>query len=157
MGRGGGSVFLLALMLFLALQHPASADKKSYLIIFRDFPVSPSALLSRFTGVSILYELPPIHGIAVNIDESFLTSLQRKSVDAIRCFGITLIHISLMKPELTGVLAVIQDKQVKLHTTHSWDFLGLRRNGKATNAWSSANFGEDTIIGNIDTGNMSHQ
>lgn len=43
----------------------------------------------------------------------------------------------------------------KLHTTRSWNFLGLERDGKihSGSLWKKARFGEDTIIGNLDTGN----
>ncbi|GAU44638.1 hypothetical protein TSUD_180650 [Trifolium subterraneum] len=39
----------------------------------------------------------------------------------------------------------------QLHTTRSWEFLGLQRNGKNT-AWQKGNFGENTIIANVDSG-----
>ncbi|OEL29669.1 Subtilisin-like protease SBT5.3 [Dichanthelium oligosanthes] len=144
-GRGpAGRVFLLALALSLALQTPASADKKATtlppfrlldrhpcVIFFQNFPASPSALLATITtDFSILYNFSVIHGLAVQIDDSFLTSLQ----------------------ELPGVVKVIPGTLRQLHTTHSWDFLGLAENGQQTTAWSSAKLGADTIIGNIDTG-----
>ncbi|MQM14505.1 hypothetical protein Taro_047436 [Colocasia esculenta] len=52
------------------------------------------------------------------------------------------------------VMAVFPNKGRKLHTTHSWDFLGLERDGSvpANSIWTKARFGEDTIIGNLDTG-----
>ena len=54
--------------------------------------------------------------------------------------------------ELPGVVRVIPGTLLRLRTTHSWDFLGLAEDGRETPAWSSAKLGEDTIIGNIDTG-----
>uniref|UniRef100_A0A0D3ESY9 Subtilisin-like protease n=1 Tax=Oryza barthii TaxID=65489 RepID=A0A0D3ESY9_9ORYZ len=58
-----------------------------------------------------------------------------------------------MKRELPGVLAVIPDVLHKVHTTRSWDFLELERNGAATGAWKdAAKYGVDAIIGNVDTG-----
>ncbi|KAI6690756.1 hypothetical protein NL676_027584 [Syzygium grande] len=53
-----------------------------------------------------------------------------------------------------NVISVFLSKGRKLHTTRSWDFLGLGRNGvilKSSILWK-ARFGEDTIIGNLDTG-----
>jgi len=44
-------------------------------------------------------------------------------------------------------------KKHKLHTTRSWEFLGLHRNGK-NSAWQKGSFGENTIIANIDTGQL---
>ena len=43
----------------------------------------------------------------------------------------------------------------QLHTTRSWEFLGLERNEIIPNKesiWEKARYGEDTIIGNLDTG-----
>ncbi|XP_062204104.1 subtilisin-like protease SBT5.3 [Phragmites australis] len=135
MGSRGGRVFLLALVLALALQTQlASAAKQPYLIIWKDssqLTPSPSAVFSPLTNdYQILYVLDPIHGIVVHIDDVFVPLLR----------------------QLPGVLTVIPDTLIKLHTTHSWDFLGLGSDGQPTPAWYSAGFGKDTIIGNIDTG-----
>ncbi|KAG6538216.1 hypothetical protein ZIOFF_003328 [Zingiber officinale] len=53
-----------------------------------------------------------------------------------------------------GVVSVFPNRNYKLHTTHSWEFLGLERNGEILDEslWMQARFGEDTIIGNLDTG-----
>ncbi|RCV26939.1 hypothetical protein SETIT_5G285700v2 [Setaria italica] len=132
-GAGSGGVLLLALVVLLALQTPASADKKLYVIFFQNFPNNPSALLGTITtDFSILYDYSPIRGLALQIDEGVLTLLEK----------------------LPGVLKVIPGRLLQFRTTHSWDFLGLAENGQGTpaSAWSSAKFGADTIIGNIDTG-----
>ncbi|XP_057435892.1 subtilisin-like protease Glyma18g48580 [Lotus japonicus] len=54
-----------------------------------------------------------------------------------------------------NVVSVFVSKEYKLHTTRSWEFLGLggnaNGNGKTT-AWQKGRFGENTIIGSIDTG-----
>ncbi|XXG77542.1 hypothetical protein AAC387_Pa08g1679 [Persea americana] len=50
-----------------------------------------------------------------------------------------------------GVIRVIPNRIHKLHTTRSWDFLGLRsHDGK--NFLSESKMGEDIIVGVIDTG-----
>ncbi|XP_027350604.1 subtilisin-like protease Glyma18g48580 [Abrus precatorius] len=49
------------------------------------------------------------------------------------------------------VVSVFLSKEHKLHTTRSWEFLGLRRNAGNT-AWQKGRYGENTIIGTIDTG-----
>ncbi|KAE8708326.1 Subtilisin-like protein protease [Hibiscus syriacus] len=53
-----------------------------------------------------------------------------------------------------NVVSVFPNKGRKLHTTRSWDFLTLERNGiiPSDSLWKRARFGEDTIIGNLDTG-----
>jgi len=55
--------------------------------------------------------------------------------------------------ENPNVVSVFLSKEHKLHTTRSWEFLGLQRNG-VNSAWQRGRFGENTIIGNIDTGNF---
>ena len=56
--------------------------------------------------------------------------------------------------ETQGVLAVFPNKARKLQTTRSWQFLGLESDGvvPADSLWTQARYGEDTIIGNFDTG-----
>ncbi|KAA8519247.1 hypothetical protein F0562_013503 [Nyssa sinensis] len=52
------------------------------------------------------------------------------------------------------VVSVFLNQGRKLHTTHSWNFLLLEKNGvvHSDSLWKKARFGEDTIIGNLDTG-----
>ncbi|KAH9793854.1 subtilisin-like protease SBT5.3 [Citrus sinensis] len=52
------------------------------------------------------------------------------------------------------VVSVFLSKEKKLHTTHSWEFLGLEQNGRIppNSIWEKARYGEDIIIGNLDTG-----
>ncbi|KAL6986597.1 Subtilisin-like protease SBT5.3 [Sarracenia purpurea var. burkii] len=52
------------------------------------------------------------------------------------------------------VVSVFLNKGRKLHTTRSWDFLELESDGVINpgSIWTKARFGEDTIIGNLDTG-----
>lgn len=56
--------------------------------------------------------------------------------------------------ENPNVVSVFLSKEHKLHTTRSWEFLGLEKNGRipANSAWRKARFGENIIIANIDTG-----
>ncbi|XVF03571.1 hypothetical protein REPUB_Repub05bG0004900 [Reevesia pubescens] len=53
-----------------------------------------------------------------------------------------------------NVVSVFLNKGRKLHTTRSWDFLRLEKEGMIPSAslWKKSRFGEDTIIGNLDTG-----
>ncbi|KAE8690137.1 hypothetical protein F3Y22_tig00110925pilonHSYRG00008 [Hibiscus syriacus] len=52
------------------------------------------------------------------------------------------------------VISVFLNKGRKLHTTRSWEFLGLEQSGfvASNSIWNKARYGEDTIIGNLDTG-----
>uniref|UniRef100_J3L395 Subtilisin-like protease n=1 Tax=Oryza brachyantha TaxID=4533 RepID=J3L395_ORYBR len=105
---------------------------QTYVIVFKDVPASPSGLLATVvTSFQLLYVLSPINVIVVQIDEIFTGPIK----------------------QLPGVLAVIPDVLHKLHTTRSWEFLGLEQNGTATAAWEDdAKYGQGAIIGNVDTG-----
>ncbi|KAL3584225.1 hypothetical protein D5086_015286 [Populus alba] len=52
------------------------------------------------------------------------------------------------------VVSVSRNQISQLHTTNSWGFLGLERNGEipADSMWLKARFGEDVIIGTLDSG-----
>ena len=62
----------------------------------------------------------------------------------------------VLNAERPGVVSIFLNQKHKLQTTRSWEFLGLERNGEipADSIWVKARFGEDIIIGNIDTGNL---
>ncbi|RCV22428.1 hypothetical protein SETIT_4G219900v2 [Setaria italica] len=53
-----------------------------------------------------------------------------------------------------GVVSVFPNRGRKLQTTRSWQFMGLERGGDVPpwSAWETARYGEDTIIGNLDSG-----
>lgn len=60
--------------------------------------------------------------------------------------------------EYPGVVSVFPNRGRRLHTTRSWQFLGLERGGEVPSwsAWEVARYGEDTIIGNLDSGTSVH-
>ncbi|XP_039118235.1 subtilisin-like protease SBT3 [Dioscorea cayenensis subsp. rotundata] len=51
--------------------------------------------------------------------------------------------------KMPGVLDVHKDRHAKVDTTHTYEFLNLN---VATGLWPASNYGEDVIIGVIDTG-----
>ncbi|XP_058083580.1 subtilisin-like protease SBT5.3 [Magnolia sinica] len=52
------------------------------------------------------------------------------------------------------VVSIFLNEMVEVHTTRSWEFLELEMNGEIPDGslWRKARFGEDIIIGNLDTG-----
>lgn len=53
------------------------------------------------------------------------------------------------------MVSVFLNKGRKLHTTRSWDFimeLDHVGSNPSSSIWKKARYGEDTIIGNLDTG-----
>ncbi|XP_064975004.1 subtilisin-like protease SBT5.3 [Musa acuminata AAA Group] len=61
--------------------------------------------------------------------------------------------------EHPDVISVFENTMKSLHTTRSWDVMGgfLNRQGKAhpESIWAKANYGDDVIIANFDTGSSS--
>ncbi|KAK3133626.1 hypothetical protein QOZ80_6AG0538980 [Eleusine coracana subsp. coracana] len=53
-----------------------------------------------------------------------------------------------------SVVSVFPNRGHRLHTTRSWEFMGMEKNGrvKAGSIWAKAKFGQGVIIGNLDTG-----
>uniref|UniRef100_A0ACD5WTS5 Uncharacterized protein n=1 Tax=Avena sativa TaxID=4498 RepID=A0ACD5WTS5_AVESA len=56
--------------------------------------------------------------------------------------------------ERPDVVSVFPNRGLTMHTTRSWEFLGLERDGEVPqwSAWEVARYGEDVIIGNLDSG-----
>ncbi|KAK1582903.1 hypothetical protein Q3G72_019408 [Acer saccharum] len=52
------------------------------------------------------------------------------------------------------IVSIFENKLLQLHTTRSWEFLGLEKGGSVPleSLWKKGNFGEDIIIANLDTG-----
>ncbi|KAF8390410.1 hypothetical protein HHK36_024936 [Tetracentron sinense] len=52
------------------------------------------------------------------------------------------------------VISIFLNKEYQTHTTHLWQFLGMENNGgvPSDSIWQKTRFGDDIIIGNIDTG-----
>ncbi|XP_018825817.1 subtilisin-like protease SBT5.4 [Juglans regia] len=144
---------LLSFVLFCLFQTPALAVKKSYIVYmgghstvlepsFADFKARTSShyeLLGSLLGSpqkaqdAIFYSYQRyINGFAANLEEGEAAEIAKDP----------------------NVVSVFLNQGRKLHTTRSWDFMGLERNGAipADSAWNIAKFGENTIIGNFDTG-----
>ncbi|CAM0951905.1 unnamed protein product [Alopecurus aequalis] len=56
-----------------------------------------------------------------------------------------------------SVISVFPNRGHKLHTTRSWEFLGMEKDGRvrANSIWAKSKFGQGVIIGNLDTGGRS--
>ena len=63
-----------------------------------------------------------------------------------------------MDAENPKVVSVFLSQSHKLHTTRSWGFLGQEKNGRvrADSAWVKGKFGQNVIIGSLDTGKITN-
>lgn len=53
---------------------------------------------------------------------------------------------------MEGVVSVFESKVLELHTTRSWDFMGLTLNRDAAVPSFPHIYGDDVIVGILDTG-----
>uniref|UniRef100_A0A6N2M5F4 Inhibitor I9 domain-containing protein n=1 Tax=Salix viminalis TaxID=40686 RepID=A0A6N2M5F4_SALVM len=84
---------------------------------------------STFTKTSkhIYTYTSSVHGFSASLTQSELEALKKSP----------------------GYISSTRDRQMKVHTTHTSQFLGL---SPSSGAWPTANYGEDIIIGLVDTG-----
>ncbi|CAA6672416.1 unnamed protein product [Spirodela intermedia] len=145
---------LLWLLVCALLQTPTSAIRKSYIVYMGGHLHSRKEVSSVQTDV-----LTASHHEFL---ETFVGS-KKKARDAI--FYSYTRHINGFAAHLEeeeaieiskspGVMAVFPNEKHKLHTTRSWEFLGLESEGTVPedSIWRKARLGEDTIIGSIDGG-----
>ena len=105
--------------------HVARLQKPSLFTSHRHWYAS---MLTSFPSSKLLYSYEKaMHGFSAS-----LTARQAESLKAV-----------------PGVLSVIQDEARQLHTTHTYSFLGL---SDASGVWPNSDYGDDIIIGVIDTG-----
>ncbi|OAY35046.1 subtilisin-like protease SBT5.3 [Manihot esculenta] len=147
------TLFFLSFIFLISLLRPTFASKKSYVVYLgahshaHDFTSVDQSLvtdshydlLGSFLGSrelaqdAIFYSYTRhINGFAATIEDEVAAELAKHP----------------------KVVSVFLNTGKKLHTTHSWSFLGLEQNGivPSNSIWKKARFGEDIIIGNLDTG-----
>ncbi|KAI9079122.1 hypothetical protein K1719_038961 [Acacia pycnantha] len=146
--------FLLQILLFSLLQAPSSfAEKKSYVVYLGSHSHDPDLSSSDFNVRNSHTEfLGSFLGSSQTAKESIFYSYTRH----INGFAATLEQdVAEEIARHPRVLSVFLNRGRKLHTTRSWDFLGLeQRNGviPSNSLWNKARFGEGVIIANLDTG-----
>ncbi|KAL3508936.1 hypothetical protein ACH5RR_028337 [Cinchona calisaya] len=147
------TIYLLSLLLSLLVLRPTFAVKKSYVVYLGAHSHGPEVSTIDFDRVTESH---------YSFLGSFLGS-EKKAQDAIlysytrNINGFAAILDDAEAAEISRhpeVVSVFLNKGRKLHTTRSWEFLGLEHDGKIhpSSIWSKARFGEDTIIANLDTG-----
>ncbi|KAG9448783.1 hypothetical protein H6P81_008748 [Aristolochia fimbriata] len=148
--------FLFARLLSLVLLFqttPVFASRKPYVVYLGEhshgFEASSvdygrvtdshRSFLGSHLGSTLKAEIALIYSYTKYID-GFAASLEEEEADAIR--------------QHPDVISVFASKTRRLHTTRTWGFMDLERDGRvpAESIWSNARFGEDAIIANLDTG-----
>ncbi|ESW27541.1 hypothetical protein PHAVU_003G210900 [Phaseolus vulgaris] len=143
---------LFLLLICILLQDHIQALKQSYIVYLGSHSLGPnpsSAVLESVTNSH--YDLLGSYvGSIEKAKEAIFYSYNRY----INGFAAVLDEDEAANvAKNPNVISVFLNKERKLHTTHSWNFLGLERKGvfPPHSLWSKTE-GEDVIIANIDTG-----
>ncbi|ERN19112.1 subtilisin-like protease SBT5.3 [Amborella trichopoda] len=148
----GNKASLCLLGLFFSLFHSGFAHKKPFVVYMGQHSHAPldqidharvteshHELLGTFIGSkekakdAIFYSYTlNVNGFAANLEEEEALEISKHP----------------------GVVSVFPDKLRELHTTRSWHFMGLERDGRVPkkSLWHQTNFGRDVIVANLDTG-----
>ncbi|KAK4846690.1 hypothetical protein QYF36_020894 [Acer negundo] len=148
------TLFLLSFLLFSLLHRPTFASKKSYVVYLGGHSHGPEELssvdLNQVTE-SHYHFLGPFLKSGCDPKDAIFYSYTRH----INGFAAKLEEEEAAEiAKHPKVISVFLNQGRKLHTTHSWEFLGLENHGRVSSnsIWKKARYGEDTIIGNLDTG-----
>ncbi|KAK3007957.1 hypothetical protein RJ639_013370 [Escallonia herrerae] len=147
------SFFIALCLLFSLLQTPAFAIQKSYVVYLGAHSHGAevtSADLHRVTDSHHEF-LGSFLGSKEKAKDTIFYSYKRH----INGFAAILEEEDAAEiAKHPDVVSIFLNQGRKLHTTHSWDFLMLEKNGviHSSSLWKKARFGEDTIIANLDTG-----
>ncbi|KAI4963273.1 hypothetical protein ZWY2020_015126 [Hordeum vulgare] len=137
------------------LQRPASAEKKSYVVYLgcHSHGREGAALASNQERAknSHYQFLGSVLGSEEEAQDAIFYSYTRY----INGFAATLEEEDAMQiSRHPSVVSVFPNRGHRLHTTRSWEFLGMEKDGRVrpNSVWARARYGEGVIIGNLDTG-----
>ncbi|XP_054789719.1 subtilisin-like protease Glyma18g48580 [Prosopis cineraria] len=138
---------------FLQLQRPAHAIKKSYVVYLgsHSHGSRPSSADMDIATSSHYDLLASVLGSHERAKEAMFYSYNKH----INGFAALLEEEEAAEIKKNPkVVSVFLSQSHKLHTTRSWGFLGQERNGRviADSAWVKGRFGQNVIIGSLDTG-----
>ncbi|KAB2610735.1 subtilisin-like protease SBT5.3 [Pyrus ussuriensis x Pyrus communis] len=137
----------------LVLHTPTFAIKKSYVVYLGSHSHPPNLLELELNQVTDNhYEFL---GSFLGSHEAAKESLFYSYTRHINGFAATLEEEEAAQiAKHPKVVSLFLNQGRKLHTTRSWDFLGLEQEGVVppNSIWKKARYGEDSIIGNLDTG-----
>ncbi|KAI6690755.1 hypothetical protein NL676_027583 [Syzygium grande] len=153
MGLSSRSHFLLSVLLLCLVHSPTFALKKPYIVYLGSHAHGPEPTAADIKSVTNSHY--DLLGLYLGSNENAQEAIFYSYTHHINGFAAILEEDEAAEvAKHPNVLSVFLSKGRKLHTTRSWDFLGLGRNAviHKSSLLRKARFGEDTIIGNLDTG-----
>ncbi|TKW33702.1 hypothetical protein SEVIR_2G257300v4 [Setaria viridis] len=156
--RNHHTLLALALLLIASAlqQQPASAEKKSYVVYLggHSHGRDGAALASnRARARRSHYELL---GSVLRSEARARDAIFYSYTRYINGFAATLEEDEAAEVSRhPRVVSVFPNRGHRLHTTRSWEFLGMEEEGgrvRPGSIWAKARFGEGVVIGNLDTG-----
>lgn len=144
---------LLPFLFLTLVQRPTFASIKPYVVYFggHSHGPKPSSFDANLAKDSHYEFLGSFLGSREFAEDAIFYSYTRH----INGFAATLEdEVAAEIAKHPRVVSVFLNQGRKQHTTHSWSFLGLEKDGivPSSSIWKKARFGEDAIIGNLDTG-----
>ncbi|XP_051125188.1 subtilisin-like protease SBT5.4 [Andrographis paniculata] len=142
------ALFFVILAVF---QEPAIAVKKSY-VVYLGEQSHASGLTTTDADLDLVTQSHSELLSSVVGREGSLIYSYRKNINGF--VAILDDDEAARMRESPGVVSVFEDKGKILHTSRSWEFMRLEKNGviHPLSLWKRANLGEDIIIANLDTG-----
>ncbi|TQD75926.1 hypothetical protein C1H46_038557 [Malus baccata] len=148
------ALYLLSFLLSsLVLHTPTFAIKKSYVVYLGSHSHPPN--LSELELNQVTDNHHEFLGSFLGSHEVAKESMFYSYTRHINGFAATLEEEEAAQiAKHPKVVSVFLNQGRKLHTTRSWDFLRLEQDGVVSpnSIWKKARYGEDSIIGNLDTG-----
>ncbi|EEF31757.1 Cucumisin precursor, putative [Ricinus communis] len=149
------SPLVFSTLLFSLLQTPSYAAKQSYIVYLGESSYSISDAIADDSKVTQShYDLLATLSQAQSVND-VQTELLYSYTKCMNGFAAVLDDIQAEQlRNLPGVKQIFLNLKYDLHTTHSWDFVGLESHGTPvpSSLWDRAKYGQDVIIANLDTG-----
>ncbi|KAL5577743.1 hypothetical protein UlMin_019442 [Ulmus minor] len=148
--------FLFPTLIFLVFQTPTNALEKSYIVYLgAHSQVQNPSSVNTIDTQSIIDSHYTLLASCLESPQKAKNAIFYSYTKHINGFAAILSEQEAMEiSKNPNVVSVFLNKGRQLHTTRSWDFLGLEENGvdHSSSLWEKAHYGQDTIIANLDTG-----
>ncbi|WVZ02282.1 hypothetical protein V8G54_023088 [Vigna mungo] len=145
---------LCQILLVCLLNRPSFAVKKSYVVYLGAHSHGPELSSSFVDFNQVTQSHYEFLGSYLRSPNTAKDSIFYSYTRHINGFAATLEEeVAAEIAKHPKVLSVFENRGRKLHTTRSWEFMGLEHKGliPSDSIWKKARFGEGVIIGNLDT------